>query len=390
MRSRRFTRGFTLIELLVVITIIAILAAILLPALARAREAANRISCANNLRQIGLSILMFANEQNGMIPPGASNDIFGQRDLIDFDLTTFLPGDYPRRLMRNNYMFDARQLYPDYLSDLRVGICPSGAAGRDVSTDRWYRDVTWEPNRVDQRIWERLAPLSSDHPARQAFQRLIGQGATFDPECVTSQMYIYLPYALRTEEQALHLWTELARLMYIGEIDFMDEHIVVPEHAWPAGTTTYRHGTTGGNIFYRTSIDVGRLFIQDINNPAATAAADSEIPVLFDSPVDHGVMKMNHFPLGGNVLYLDGHVEFVRYQQTRDERDPWMFFTAEQLPYTTDFIEFLRLNVWDNSTLTGVPPWCGNRLPGTPFEPRYWYYPDDRQYRDIVEFLPRN
>ena len=77
--SRGMRRGFTLIELLVVIAIIAILAAMLLPVLSRAKESGRRISCLNQLKQLSLAAQMFVDENGGNYPARSETDRWPNR-----------------------------------------------------------------------------------------------------------------------------------------------------------------------------------------------------------------------------------------------------------------------------------------------------------------------
>lgn len=83
---------FTLIELLVVIAIIAILASILLPSLKKARDKAHELSCKNNLKQLGLAMMMYGNDYNGWFPQKPDDTPAGT--LWDVQIAPYIPYDY--------------------------------------------------------------------------------------------------------------------------------------------------------------------------------------------------------------------------------------------------------------------------------------------------------
>lgn len=124
-RRCRPLHGFTLVELLVVIGIVAVLVAMLLPALRRARDEAQRISCQSNLRQSYVLLLMYANDNKQWIPfpaTGYPPNQVGPTDVLNVTDTSYPPGSPNTIPVKMNFYSG---LYPRYTKSCRVWLCPA-------------------------------------------------------------------------------------------------------------------------------------------------------------------------------------------------------------------------------------------------------------------------
>jgi prepilin-type processing-associated H-X9-DG protein len=232
-----------LFEVVVIVLIVGISAALLLfPLLAERRHEVRRVACVENLRQLSLVLNMYASENKDRFPP------------IDDK--------------KNNFMFDANLLYPEYLNDPLMAMCPG------------------DPRRDPKTNFRLISEHSTDGTPK----------GEVHPDCLTDDSYIYLGWAVLSDREMEALFKAYDKL----SADDYDTHLIVPQ-GW---------GNAEGETIHRLSAGVDRFLVADFDARWASRTPMSSIlPIMWDRPHTDPA-KLSHKRSDRHLLFLDGHVEY--------------------------------------------------------------------------------
>lgn len=216
-------RGFTLIELLVVIAIISILAAILFPVFARARENARKASCLSNLKQMGLAWMMYAQDYDEKAVKSGTQDMSLDGTILwdgfhDFNGGTSDATQSPMYPYMKNVQFtgcpSANNVEPDVWGTTNYGYNVIYIGGYGGYVESWATDVTKLPGAT-------LAPISMAGIARPSETVLFGDSGSYsaDSDSVTRYPWLFPP-------SFKDVWQEDAHALHndMSNVVFVDGH----------------------------------------------------------------------------------------------------------------------------------------------------------------------